>query len=653
MEQSVPARLGKRFPSWFRRLEWCDLTRQRIRWTKDPQSGSCIEVSQQKAIDELEEIPVERNTKDNLHCTPPMHTRYRSLVGQINWLQSRTQFQCCYKFSRCASKAASPTIGDVNNKLARQLKSQPVKLQFWPLTRPLGIRLPDASRQRSMAVFLAESRERSSKDGMSYGCLTDDESQKIKRTVLSTTVAKLFSFMKCFGSCQFLRGLWMNISGEVANIHMRTDAKNLVTTARTFHYLPEQNETIHMISMLRKACSGSIHYLAHIPTQNCLADCLTKASATADHLITAVKTEELLEVDIHPNFRILMEHKEFLLHCGGRLCTQKKNVLVWNALKVSLVPDPQERPFHVMFVRKQHTQEPKQPMVCDWNHLSLSNVCQLNLPRNVVMFWNWFSLILCRRRKRLKRTVWMLRKWRLFLQTHTCWELGVQWSTCKSWLVLHFRCRLCSKWKLRSETKYPNLPPCWIPAHRGTQPTHPQFQSRMLVFRRSPQDSSGWWNNHPPTDIHQTWLARMDSTMVQFCFQQWHHCTGNKRHRFLAIFGEAPPFAAPPVVAEVLHFRVEFAEYVVSPQHQDDKTQIAKKNGQSHQRHLGKDVPEPTTNKQLYVNHKRLRRDAFVVVVVVVGPWSGALVCCCVLLYQMHTTVAEMKPTSSSGMSNK
>ena len=35
-----------------------------------------------------------------------------------------------------------------------------------------------------------------------------------------------------------------------------------------------------MISMLRKeACLGSIHDLAHVPTQNCLADCLTKASA--------------------------------------------------------------------------------------------------------------------------------------------------------------------------------------------------------------------------------------------------------------------------------------------------------------------------------------------------------------------------------------
>ena len=139
-------------------------------------------------------------------------------------LQSRTQFQCCYKFSRCPSMAASPTVGDVKalTKLARQLKSQPVKLQFWPLTGPLRILgFPDASyrnnddgsSQRGMTVF--------------NGTLIDYESQKIKKIVLSTIVAVLYSFMMCFGSCQFLRGLWMEISGEVA--------KNLVTTARTKH----------------------------------------------------------------------------------------------------------------------------------------------------------------------------------------------------------------------------------------------------------------------------------------------------------------------------------------------------------------------------------------------------------------------------------
>ena len=121
-------------------------------------------------------------------------------------------------------------------------------------------------------MFLAESHERSSRDGMMYGSLIDYESQKIKKAVLCTTVAELYSIIKCFGSCQFLRGLWMDISGEDAIIHMRTDAKNLLTAARTFRSL-ERKKTIHMISMLRKeACSGSIHDHAHIPTQNCLAD---------------------------------------------------------------------------------------------------------------------------------------------------------------------------------------------------------------------------------------------------------------------------------------------------------------------------------------------------------------------------------------------
>ena len=179
MEQRVLARLRKDFQVGSE--DWNDVlfTGQRIRWMKDPQSGPSIDVSEERAIAEFEEFPVEKNTKEDLHCTPTMHTRDRSLLGQINWLQSRTQFQCCYKFTRCISRADSLTIGDVKalNKLTRQLKSQPVKLQFWPLTGQLRtIGFPDASHrnseggssQRVMTICLAELREHSSKDGMSY-----------------------------------------------------------------------------------------------------------------------------------------------------------------------------------------------------------------------------------------------------------------------------------------------------------------------------------------------------------------------------------------------------------------------------------------------------------------------------------------------------
>ena len=153
--------------------------------------------------------------------------------------------------------------------------------------------------------------------------------KKMKRTVLSTAVADLYSFMKCFDSCQFISGLWMDLLGEVADNHMRTDAKNWVTTARTIHLL-EQKKTMHMISMLRKeACSGSIHELARISTENCLAVCLAKSSTKADTLITAVKTGRQLERDGRPNFRtLLMEHKAFLsIGCRTFMHTREKCVL--------------------------------------------------------------------------------------------------------------------------------------------------------------------------------------------------------------------------------------------------------------------------------------------------------------------------------------
>ena len=118
IEQRVLARHGKDLQVGSENWNDVTFTGQRIRWTKDPQSGPYIEVSQEKAIEELKVIPVERNTQEDLHCTLAMHTRYRSLL-----VQSRTH-------SFRVSKATSPTIGDVKalNKLARQLKSQPVKL---------------------------------------------------------------------------------------------------------------------------------------------------------------------------------------------------------------------------------------------------------------------------------------------------------------------------------------------------------------------------------------------------------------------------------------------------------------------------------------------------------------------------------------------
>ena len=127
---------------------------------------------------------------------------------------------------------------------------------------------------------------------------------------MSTTVAELHGR---YGSALFLRGLWSDITGEIADVRIRTDANNLATTASTTHQ-PEQKETMHLIQMLRKESnSGQMHDLAHVRSEDCLADSLTKHSAKADELIKAVLTGNLLNVDAHPPFRTMLQNKALLI----------------------------------------------------------------------------------------------------------------------------------------------------------------------------------------------------------------------------------------------------------------------------------------------------------------------------------------------------
>ena len=302
---------------------------QRIKWKNHDNFGSYVSCDQKLAVDQLEEIKVEKHIKDNDPCSPSMHTAYRSVLGQLNWLQSRTQCHICYRFSRCASAAAKPTIADVReiNKTVRTLKSQYIDARFWPVKGPQRIiGMPDASyrnnadksSQRAHVIFIAEDRKigRQGQKGEhkvhTRGSVVDYESHKITTTTQSTTVAELNALMKCFGTCLFIRALWADVTGEIIPIHIRTDANNLVTTAQTTH-LPEQKETHHLVQMLRhESNTGQLDDLSHIASEYCLADPLTKSSAKPDQLVKTIETGVMENVDVHPPFRSLLKHKAFL-----------------------------------------------------------------------------------------------------------------------------------------------------------------------------------------------------------------------------------------------------------------------------------------------------------------------------------------------------
>ena len=116
--------------------------------TKNPKSF--LQVGQERAIEELGEIEFDKSLLDSDYCSAPLHARYRSVLGQAMWLQSRTQYKSGYRFSRCASAAAGPTIVDVRarNKLVRSIRSERCVLKYWPLKGDLRlVRLPRCSVQ--------------------------------------------------------------------------------------------------------------------------------------------------------------------------------------------------------------------------------------------------------------------------------------------------------------------------------------------------------------------------------------------------------------------------------------------------------------------------------------------------------------------------
>ena len=75
-----------------------------LMFTGQPVKGQLDEKTKKKShilvepslcVSELTEIVIQKGQKDDEKCDKDMHTAYRSLLGSINWLQSRTQFQAC------------------------------------------------------------------------------------------------------------------------------------------------------------------------------------------------------------------------------------------------------------------------------------------------------------------------------------------------------------------------------------------------------------------------------------------------------------------------------------------------------------------------------------------------------------------------------
>ena len=63
----------------------------------------------------------------------------------------------------------------------------------------------------------------------------------------------------------------------------------------------------------RESNSGSIDDFAHVASQYCLSDALSKHSAKADELMRAVEAGIIEQVDLHPPLRSLLRQAFYVI----------------------------------------------------------------------------------------------------------------------------------------------------------------------------------------------------------------------------------------------------------------------------------------------------------------------------------------------------
>ena len=162
-----------------------------------------------------------------------------------------------------------------------------------------------------------------------------------------------------------------------------------------------------------------IHDLAHVPTHNCLADFLTKASAKADNLITAVRTD----------FRTLTEHKtSFSTWCRTSMNTREKDIFP-DCFEDFSHTNFTRRTFHVMFVRNQHIDERKELNTCERESQDTTKISSALADSRTIYSWSVVSLLvrtlcLCMALMTIFLSVISFSQLcdHVIVRTHWCWQ---------------------------------------------------------------------------------------------------------------------------------------------------------------------------------------------------------------------------------------
>ena len=251
------------------------------------------------------DIAKDLNVNDTL-CAEGQ-TVFRGCVAKILHVGYQSRPDVCFSAKCLSSKYGKATKSDLKSafKKMQKLQGEHTKM-FFPRLGSLstltfvgygdaGIKsLPDKlSSCGGQVMLLADTAN-------SLACVLNWRSKKLNRKVISSLAGEALAMVASIGEMVYNKAIFKQVYGDVVDgmpVIMFTDSRNLFEAVHSTA-LVEDAWLIPDIAVIKDALNnGTISCLRRVYSENMLANCLTKAGASAEELMKVLQTGQYILPD--------------------------------------------------------------------------------------------------------------------------------------------------------------------------------------------------------------------------------------------------------------------------------------------------------------------------------------------------------------------
>ena len=260
------------------------------------QFTNLITLDQTDYIQSIKSIDISNERKKIKDCplTIDETEDLRSAIGQLGWVASNTRPDLAFDVCYLSGRLKNPTIKEILmvNKSISKAKSEQVILHFGNGVKPSECvisgfhdasfgNLEDGGSQGGFMILLGDEYDRHRSPIMW-------QSRRVRRVVKSAMASETLTMVECSEACFWINQLAAEILGyknELLPIICYTDSKQLYDATYSLRSIEDKRLRIDIAVIREMLGKKEINKIIRIPSEEQLADCLTKLGASSSKLI--------------------------------------------------------------------------------------------------------------------------------------------------------------------------------------------------------------------------------------------------------------------------------------------------------------------------------------------------------------------------------